>query len=89
MTARAVPATPSDYDRLSRGAVRLSNLRPIDVPVVLAVFVAATVLVGVVAAVPTNLAAAPVAIRLASIAVGWLFVGAGLVGVSYRTTTST
>jgi signal transduction histidine kinase len=76
--------TSAEYDPVSRLAVRLAGLRSIGAPGLIAVLSLATVLVAVVAVVPSNLAAAPVPIRVASLTIGVLFIVAGLVGVAQR-----
>ncbi len=84
MVARAAPATLTDYDALSRLAVRLNALRGAGAPVVLAGLSALAAVALAVATLPTNLAAAPLPIRIASIGVGVLFILAGFVGVVQR-----
>ena len=84
MGVRAAPAAVTDYDPLSRFAVRLNSLPAAGVSVVLAVLFVAGVLAYAAATLPTNLAAAPMPIRVASIGVGTLFVIAGVIGVRQR-----
>ncbi len=80
---RGVPLG-SGFDVVSRAAVRLgpvvagSDLRR---GLAVGVAVAAAILV---LAVPANLAASPEPIRIATVAIGVLFVGAGVIGATYR-----
>jgi signal transduction histidine kinase len=73
-----------EYDPVSRFAVRLAGLRSMGAQGLVAILSLAAVLVVVVALVPSNLAAAPIPIRVASLAIGMLFIVAGLVGVAQR-----
>jgi signal transduction histidine kinase len=74
----------AEYDPVSRFAVRLAAFRSMGVPGLISILSFATALVVVVALVPSNLAAAPVPIRVASLTIGVLFIVAGLVGVAQR-----
>jgi signal transduction histidine kinase len=76
--------SPTDYDSVSRFAVRLAALRSTGAPGLIAVLSLASVLVVVVALAPSNFAAAPVPIRVASLTIGVLFIVAGLLGVAQR-----
>jgi signal transduction histidine kinase len=76
-------ASLEDYDAISRRAVRL-GARIRSRAGMGASIALATVLGVAVWLVPSNLAAAPVPIRIASIVVGLIFVIAGLVGVVQR-----
>ena len=78
-------ATPGDSDAVSRFALRLAaTLRAregVGLPAVLAVTAA---LAAAAWLVPSNLGAAALPIRIASIGIGAVFVGAGLVGMAQR-----
>ena len=76
--------SPTEYDTLSRFAVRVAALRSTGAPGLIAILSLTTVLVVLVALVPSNFAAAPLPIRIASLTIGVLFIAAGLFGVAQR-----
>lgn len=78
-------ATFGDPDAVSRFAVRLgTGIRARGGAGQLAVVVVATALAAAAWLLPSNLGAAPLPIRLASVGIGPLFVAAGLVGMAQR-----
>lgn len=80
----ASSATHADYDALSRFAIRLGTLRSRGPLAPATVVCLAAALVVVAAVVPSNLAAAGLPIRVGSVAVGILFLVAGVLGVTHR-----
>ena len=85
MRGLSATAATEEHDAVSRFAVRIAaRLRSRRVAGVVAVLVITAALVATGWLLASNLGAAPLAIRAASLAVGVLFVVAGLVGITHR-----
>ena len=85
MRGLGAAATSETYDGVSRFALRItSRLRPSGLKGVVAILLLATALMAIGWVLASNLGAAPLPIRVASLAVGVLFVLAGLVGIKQR-----